>query len=426
MSNEAVINYPIVKEIEDGVKHKIILSYSISLVILGIILSNPETILNGLVAIMRSPSILITDYMVVGGLGAAFINAGLVGTVGLMLVKVEKIKTSGPIIAAILTMVGFALFGKNLINIWPIIAGAYIYSLVRKEPFGKFILPALFGTTLGPMVSQLAFGFNLMPALAIALSIIFGIAAGFMLPPLATHMLNFHKGYSVYNVGFTGGILGTLFMALLRGHGLDCRLVLIWGSGFNNLLFPIFASYFGSIILLGLYFDRLAFEKLNTLFRNHGTLVCDFTSLNGFATTLINMGLVGFVGLLYIFLVGAELNGPTLGGVFTMVGFAAFGKHVKNIIPVMLGVYIATFFKIWTPSQPGAILAALFGTTLAPLSGAFGPIVGLAAGFFHLSVVMNVGFLHGGMHLYNNGLAGGIVAAVFVGILGAFLNMDKK
>jgi len=79
----------------------------------------------------------------------------------------------------------------------------------------------------------------------------------------------------------------------------------------------------------------------------------------------------------------------------------------------------------WSPSDPGAILAALFGTTLAPIAGTFGPFVGILAGFIHLSVVMNVGFLHGGMNLYNNGFAGGIVAAVFISVLGAFIKIDR-
>ncbi len=32
-----------------------------------------------------------------------------------------------------------------------------------------------------------------------------------------------------------------------------------------------------------------------------------------------------------------DLNGPTIGGIFTIVGFSATGKHLRNILPVMAG-----------------------------------------------------------------------------------------
>jgi len=67
-------------------------------------------------------------------------------------------------------------------------------------------------------------------------------------------------------------------------------------------------------------------------------------------------------------------------------------------------------------SDPSFVLAALFGTTLAPIPGRFGWPWGIAAGFVHLSVAQTVGQLHGGLNLYNNGFAAGIVAAVIAPI----------
>jgi hypothetical protein len=37
----------------------------------------------------------------------------------------------------------------------------------------------------------------------------------------------------------------------------------------------------------------------------------------------------------------------------------------------------------------------------------------------HLTLVVNVGFLHGGVNLYNNGFAGGLIAALMIPILEA-------
>lgn len=98
--------------------------------------------------------------------------------------------------------------------------------------------------------------------------------------------------------------------------------------------------------------------------------------------------------------------------ILAVTGFAAFGKHPKNTIPVFLGVYLAGVLKIWEIDSTSFIIAGLFGTALAPLAGKFGPIAGIIAGFIHLSVSMNVTQVHGGLNLYNNGFSCGLVATV--------------
>jgi len=72
------------------------------------------------------------------------------------------------------------------------------------------------------------------------------------------------------------------------------------------------------------------------------------------------------------------------------------------------------------------ILSTLFSTTLAPIAGQFGILYGMLAGFLHVCTVMNTGYLHGGLNLYNNGLAGGIVALVLVPIINAFRKEPTK
>ncbi len=151
-----------------------------------------------------------------------------------------------------------------------------------------------------------------------------------------------------------------------------------------------------------------------------GRLVTDFTILTGFGSCLINMGINGFIATLYILLVGGDLNGPTLGGVFTVVGFSALGKHPKNIVPILMGVYLGSLAKPWHADDPSILLAALFGTTLAPIAGKYGWRWGIVAGFIHSSVVLSVGQLHGGLNLYNNGFAAGIVAAILLPIIETF------
>ena len=104
----------------------------------------------------------------------------------------------------------------------------------------------------------------------------------------------------------------------------------------------------------------------------------------------------------------------------TIVGFAAFGKHPKNCAPLVAGVLMAGVFFGYDFSSTTFIISALFSTTIAPIAGAYGPIIGVVAGILHLTLVTNIGIIHGGINLYNNGFSGGLVAGFLVPIIDAF------
>ncbi|MDY7078681.1 MAG: DUF1576 domain-containing protein [Chloroflexota bacterium] len=391
--------------------------YMLALTGLGLACEPGKTILPGLLRIFQSQSVLLSDYIEIGGIGAALVNAGLVGVAGLLLAYLNGVLLSGPIIAAVFTMAGFGLFGKNLLNIWPIILGVAIFSRVIRRPFKSYILVAMFGTALAPLVSQVAYGLELglLPGL------LFGLATGFLLPPLAVYMLRLHQGFNIYNVGLTCGFLGLFIASLLEGVGLQAPPSLYWSTQYSSTLRVFLLIYSISMLATGLYLDR-GFTSLRRLTREAGTLPTDFVELHGSGATLINMGLVGLIGWGYILLVGGVFNGPTVGGVLTMVGFAAFGKHILNTPPIMLGVYLGSRLTIWQPDQAGPLLAALFATTLAPISGTFGPLLGILAGGVHLMLVMRTAAWHGALNLYNNGFAGGLTATLMVGIISWWTN----
>lgn len=252
------------------------------------------------------------------------------------------------------------------------------------------------------------------------MSNVIGIICGFLLPPLGNHFIAFHQGFNLYNIGFTIGVLATLFMSIFRSFGLENEAQNILSEGNNEILGIYFVSLFLSMIVLGFFLNNKSFKGYKHLLSFTGRLVTDFVNLSGFGVSLINMGILGVLSVFYVFLVNGNLNGPVIGGIFTVVGFGAFGKHIKNVSFIVLGVYIATLFTTWEPSSTSVILAALFGTCLAPISGKFGWQYGILAGALHLSVVMNIGYLHGGMNLYNNGFAAGLVAAVLVPVIDAF------
>ncbi len=390
----------------------IVFIYLLYLLFIGTYLQPIDELFQGLYNILTSTSVLITDYMVVGGVGPALVNGALVGLIGFILIKINKVPMTGPSIATIFIMAGFGLLGKNIWSILPIIFGVFIYSRIRKQKFKTFIYPALFGTALAPFVTNYTFASNLgLPG-----GILIGIIAGILIPPLATHLLKAHEGYDLYNVGFAVGFVGLFLYSILRGYNLTSEAVSMWGTEFDSIVRLIIIPMAISMIIVGFLINDQSLRDFKEIFKYPGVLITDYIPIAGFGNTLINMGLVGLVSILYIELVGGHYNGPTLGGILTIIGFGAFGKNPLTIAPIMLGVYLGTVFSVHEATAPGPMLAALFSTGLAPIAGKFGPIVGILAGITHLSIVSYTGPLHGGMNLYNNGFAAGLVATIFIAL----------
>ncbi|MFO7819317.1 MAG: DUF1576 domain-containing protein [Halanaerobacter sp.] len=407
-------------------KYIVMVSYALLILVSGFLFNSFNEIISGLMKIITSRSILVSDYFVIGNLGAAFFNAGSIMLISIGIAKLTKVKMNGTVIAAIITIGGFSFFGKNLYNIWPIFLGVYLYAKVQGEKYGSFILVALFGTALGPLVSQISFGFEFSITIGVLLGVSVGILVGFILPPLANHFVKFHQGFNIYNIGFTAGVAGSLFMSFLRAFELETPSTFYAAEGYNLPLGIYLSLFFVSMIIIGYLFNNRSLRGYKEITKHSGRLVCDFVGLAGFGLSFINMGLVGLLGTGYVLLVGGEINGPIIGGILTIVAFGAFGKHLKNIIPVMLGVYLSiTFLFTWEINSVGALLTALFGTTLAPIAGEFGFKYGLLAGVCHTVIVMQTSVLHGGVNLYNNGFAGGLAAAILVPILIAFRQEEQ-
>jgi hypothetical protein len=89
-------------------------------------------------------------------------------------------------------------------------------------------------------------------------------------------------------------------------------------------------------------------------------------------------------------------------------------------MPVYLGAFLACVVNIHDPRGTISVISILFGSTLAPIAGYFGALPGFFAGFAHVSMSLNIGYLHGGMNLYNNGFSGGFIAAALVPLFLAF------
>lgn len=416
------------EEVELHKEHKrnILSVFPTAFLIFGIVYSFFEraSIIDGLSAIATSPTTLLTDFLKVGGVGPAFINAALVGFFNIYLLRRFKMRINGLLIAAVLTVLGFSFFGKNVINVLPIYFGGYLYSKHQQIPMKNVILVIMFSTALAPIVSEITFGGIFPEGFNYFMGILSGTLIGFIIVPLSSHMLRFHDGYNLYNIGFTAGLVGTVFTSFLRNFKIDILPVNILYTQQNYAIVALVTALSVYLIVAGLAINKDGLKNYKNIFQYKGRTITDFTSLVGYGVTFINMGVLGLMSTAIVLLLGGYFNGPVLAGIFTVIGFGAFGKHPKNCLPVMFGVLLGGLFFGYEFSNTVFVIAVLFSTTIAPLAGTFGPVIGVIAGILHLTLVTNIGIIHGGINLYNNGFAGGLAAGMLVPIIDAFKKGD--
>lgn len=383
--------------------------------------SHPQELASGVRSIILSRDALITDYFELVGYGPAFFNAALVMTISLVMIEYAELPFTGLTIAAVFINTGFGFWGKNVVNILPIHFGTILYAKAHNTPMSRYTYTALFATCLAPFVTELTYilPFGLWGNLAIA--IIAGLFVGYVLPPLSQHTASMHMGYSLFNVGFSGGTLAFVMFCVLKSFGIESQSVFIWKAEQHPGLIAGVYLYLIAAFLLGLYMSEGEMGGLIKIFKHPGRAVADFVLMDGPGATLMNMALTGTAALTYAMLIDADFSGPVLGCLFTVFGFAAFGAHLRNYLPVLLGVYLSTFLTQYSANDAGMIIAAFFVVGVAPIAGQFGVIPGILAGMLHSCIVMCTSQMYGGLNLYNNGFSCGWVAIVMIPALESFM-----
>jgi len=284
----------------------------------------------------------------------------------------------------------------------------------------------MYTTALAPIISVMAHTFAINVIAAVILSYSIGIFIGYVMPEVSSRMLMAHSGYNVYNTGFAAGFMAIVINSILNVFGERVSPKNIVNLNFDYGLLVMFVMYFLVLILIGYSHNNEDFSGYSKLISYSGRLITDYTRLCGFPITLVNMGFLGLISIAYIILMGGSINGPTIAALLTVVGFGALGKHPRNTISIMIGVAISSKMLSTDLSTTTIIISGLFGTTLAPIVGEYGFIYGLLIGPLHLALVANIGSLHAGLNLYNNGLSGGIIAMTVVPILDSFKVGERR
>ena len=387
---------------------------------------NPMGLINGMKLIVISRDALITDYFELTGYGAALLNGALVLGISTFLIIRQKIPFTGPTMAALFINAGYAFWGKNPVNIIPVILGTALYARIHNSKLSRYIYTALFGTCLAPLLTELVYLFPFSWQINLVCAVLAGVLIGFVLPPLSMHTASMHMGYNLFNVGFSGGILAFAVVCLLRSFGMESESVLVWKEGQNRIVGILLFLYFLSAVIFCFLVSGRRLDGLKKIMEHPGRAVADFVLMDGAGPTLMNMGLVGILCEGYILLTGGDFSGPVVGAMLAVFGFAAFGVHVRNYFPVLAGVYISTFFTIFSPDTPSIQLAAIFSAGLSPIAGQFGVVAGILAGFLHAAVVVCTTPMYGGLNLYNNGFSAGWVAVILVPVIESFMKHFKE
>ena len=180
------------------------------------LLASPDELLRGMVTIVLTRDALVTDYFELAGFGAAFFNAGLVMSMAILLIRLQKIPFTGLTMAVLFINAGFALFGKNPINVLPMLLGTWLYAKFHRSGMNRYIYTALFGSCLAPMVTELVYLLPFSFAANLGIAVAVGIFSGFVLPPLSVHTASMHMGYNLFNMGFAGGLFAFVMMCVLQ------------------------------------------------------------------------------------------------------------------------------------------------------------------------------------------------------------------
>ena len=405
---------------KDGLKYFTYLTLAL-LYLVAVCFAGPKELASGMRTLILCRDALITDYFELAGYGPAFLNAALVMTISLVMIERAELPYTGLTVAAVFINTGFGFWGKNVVNILPIHLGTILYAKAHHTSMSRYTYTALFATCLSPFVTELTYilPFGMWGNLAIA--ILAGVFMGYVLPPLSQHTASMHMGYSLFNIGFSGGILAFVLFCVLKSFGISSEPVFIWKAERHFGLISGVSIYLLAAFILGWYMNDWDLKNIGKLLKHPGRAVADFVLLDGPGVTLMNMSLTGAVSLIYAMRVGGDFSGPVLGCLFTVFGFSAFGAHLRNYIPVLAGVFLSTLITNYSPDEAGMLIAAFFVVGIAPIAGQFGIIWGIVSGMLHACIVMCTSTMYGGLNLYNNGFSCGWVAIIMVPVIESFM-----
>lgn len=410
--------------------------------------------------IMISPCPLVTDYLAIGGLASAMLNAGACGMACFLFMTGLKGDSYANTLAGYFLVVAHCFYGLNFFNMWPCFMAPMLYMRWKKLNIKQNLQVCMFATSFAPFISEFLFRYTQggsyvfgqlhLTLSGILLTILFSLMLGFVIPAILPGAQAWHKGYNLYNGGLAFGIFGFFvynFMYKTMG-------ILSLGPVYHNNViynrfhhsYRLYATCFFLVIFLaclaaGYWLNGKTIKGYRLLLKDtgHGS---NFAEKYGMPLCLINIGCYGLLFLLYLNIViyftqGAGFTGPTIGVILAALTFTAMGQHPKNVWPIIAGyqiLYLVTAFFChingrtitWSITTQGYINGVAFATGLCPIVGRYGIRAGFVSGFLCASMCTATSALHGGYVLYNGGFTAGITALILLPILEHYIPVARE
>lgn len=358
-----------------------------------------------LMPILTSPSQLLTDYFEVAGIGSTFFNSGITLAIVFLFFQINLKEYTGIIIGNLFLVAGYAMFGKNPLNIVSLLLGVQLYLVRHPNDRENITTVALISTTLGPLISILLFIFN-VPWFFVMM---IGIIIGYFFTPINHLVKRLHAGLTLFNGGFTAGIVA---------------MSIFWILNFFKVTIPVNnANQSHPSTLKYIYLLSFVLLLLGTVSHGYRAQLrkedMDFYSSYGANYIFFNMGIVGVLFCTIMYLTGAPQNGVTLGSVLALIGFGAYAFQPKTILPIIIGTTFGFLLQNQAINQTAVSIAIIFSAGLCPVVLRKGYLIGIIAGVLHSLFILHTGALQGYMNLYNNGFVTGIVGMLIA--LGDFI-----
>lgn len=371
-----------------------LLIYGLSITLSSFILASPQALINGMRRIISSPSNLVTDYVHIAGVGAAFLNSGLLTLSSLFLLRKHKHHFCALTVSVIMMLSGFSFFGKNIVNSAPIILGCLIYLKIHHSGRQDLLVMGLLSTCLSPIVSTIYSGPDhfFLPSAVIAS--VAGLLIGYLILPIFEFLKVHTKELNLYNMGFSAGFVGLLGNLILRNI-LTIKIVPHKLSFEHHLPLLCFL-----IVLFTL--PIIAYFYLFKITPEHSThLLIDYKKIARFS-------LYGFLGVFFTIVLRVPLSGILVGAILTFAGFSMYNFKFRYFFFPALGVFLTAQFLYQDTATTNNIVIILFASTLSPMTRKYGLLAGTLSGGIFSLITRNTHYLTAGINLYNSGFAGGI------------------
>ncbi|MDT2599616.1 DUF1576 domain-containing protein [Enterococcus hulanensis] len=371
-----------------------LLTYGLSITLAAFFLASPEKLISGMEEIVRSPSNLITDYVHIAGVGAAFLNSGLVTLSSLFLLRKHKHHFCSLTVSVIMMLSGFSFFGKNIVNSAPIILGCLIYLRIHHSGRQDLLVMGLLSTCLSPIVSTIYCAPDHSAISNKFIALVAGLLIGYTILPIFEFLKVHTKELNLYNMGFSAGFIGVIGNLTTRNilaikivpHDLSFE--------HHHALLIFLAALFTLPFLVFLYFYKKNIDRSKHLF-------LDLKKIARFS-------LYGYLAVIFTLLLKVPLSGILVGAILTFAGFSMYNFKFRYFFFPALGVFLTALLLYRDAATTNNIVIILFASTLSPMTRKYGLVTGTLSGALFSLITRNTQYLTAGINLYNCGFAGGI------------------